>query len=393
VSADEFLNGLIENIKSNLKKDVESNAVSVQTAIELYKAHDLKVKIDALAEKNIVTQIEKFEGVTEQQISFQISNKKTIAKFQKFQKGKGGTSLKFTKNELVDFNHLIEGFSFLKFEDIVELQVQMLPVFSQTASIQFENENFEIDNIPYDVYNKGNKKLTVIINLDSFKIEVDIDISKQPNYSLNSKVVDPKVVKSVNDGIRVYTLIYFIYSGRPFSLYINGSPIFLNKSINQSQQSAGFFKERVTLYKSLKRIEQFFKIKFKNINPEDFEKNFIKINNLIKLIDTQRYFSEEEDGVSFHAKHFDVDLIDSLKKSLYATKGVLVLTKPNRSINILGIDLNLGDEQVLIYEPQIAAEGSDFVVIKSLDNMITYQYTKFGVDEIPMSKAIWSSKK
>lgn len=389
ITAEEFLNGLSENIKDNLKKDIEDKSVSISTAQEVFDAHNLKVALNMSPKKNWVTSIENVAGITEKQIQFQISDKLAVEKYRKFMDGKGGLNLTFKGNELASFIYSIEGFSFLKLDDLAKLTVQTPPVFSQTCSIQFIETEFEIEDISYDVYNISGKKLLVKTTIDTFRIEIDIDFSKQPTFSFKVNIFEPKQLSSINTAINVYTLAHSIFSGKTFNIYFQNSSNLLNKSVDAKNNVAGSYLEKLRFFQALKLIEKHFNVKFKNIKVADLEKYVLLINKMIDLITLNRVTIDEGYGALFDAKIYNNELISALKKSIKNNEGLLSWRQGKQVIHILGIDFDLGDTQVLIFEPYISEQTDTSVRIKSKSKKFTFMYEKFGFKDVGNSKTIW----
>ncbi|MFC3563561.1 SIR2 family protein [Pedobacter jamesrossensis] len=389
ITAEEFLNGLHENIKDNLKKDIEDKSISISTGQEVFDAHNLKIGLNLSPEKNWITSIENATGVTQQEIQFQISDRRVIEKYKRFTNGKGGLNLTFTGKDLASFKYSIEGFSFLKLDTLAKLTVQTPAVFSQTCSIQFLHSDFEVENIRYDVYNLKSNRLLVKTTIDTFRIEINIDISKQPKFTFKVKIFEPNKLISINSAIKVYMLAHFIFSGKSFNLHFQNNKSLLNKSLDVKNNFTPSYLEKLRFFEALKQIEKHFNVKFKDVKIADLQKSALPVNHLLKLINQKRVIVDNKDGVIIDAQNNNIEVVRALKKTLKNKVGVVVFHKGKEIIHLLGLDFDLGDTQILIFEPYSSEETDTSILVKSKSNTITMMYEKFGFQDDGNLIAIW----
>jgi|SRR5690554_1762744 len=125
-------------------------------------------------------------------------------------------------------------------------------------------------------------KRRVILGLFGFEMELNLEIQRDQNIAINSSMKPKKPLASVRDGIEFYEIMTRIMSGVQFTAFKNNEKKYRHGDNFQLNMTEGNFEAMLVHFKNLNKIEQFFQIRFTNLELE--EKVFSKVENIMAYI-------------------------------------------------------------------------------------------------------------
>lgn len=275
-TGEDFINGLLENIRENILKDFENQLVSYDTYNRFLKNENLKSTITSINNKNIIKKVEPTNKQLASKINFQLDNTSGKNKdLERFAKGEYFGEIQLNKSDLQDFNSKIGNLTRLNYSDFQWLKIIHVPLEKGVIDIYLKDK-FSYKNIQYEIFNSqtrtefrlkfnNNSKITITLidkkNSDEFKTSFDF------NQSINS----------VENEYNFYRFLNKILIKKiPFKVYNKNNEVYNNdlSLLSFNTELKEYCVSMYKYFKSLYKIEKdyFCKFTINTINQDDLYK-------------------------------------------------------------------------------------------------------------------------
>lgn len=393
MTGDELLNGLVADLKLNLKKDVELRKAPLQTSMDFYEAHGMQVSFDTLPESYRMKEMWKIDGLTNFTTNVTFSGKNAIKKLKNLHEGQNTLQAVFGPEDISAFSHLVEDFTFLQGDDIHQMILALVPNFSEKITILMTEEGIDIQDIQCDLYKKSDIHAVLQLKVFGFELEIIYRLLENGRANFNLELQEPKKFNNVDEALKFYQTMYHIIGGGKFDFFVgekHHSGHSLKLSHDQIRKNAlAFHANKLNIFKTLKQVEKVFKVWFRSFDFSAVEESIPAINQFIELCTKGELASENEDGYVFDTKHFKPKQLVKLKNALEKQAGSLNMTKSSEPYIILGKTLPLGEQQLIIHDAYIAQEEKNSLLIKSKINKVSLRFEKFGLWNMEGAIPIW----
>lgn|GEM_PF-1892156 len=383
----EFLMELIADIKVNLHSDYASGKVDSTTVQEFANAFDLKVTLTGSPDGVRRMDLQKASGQTIWNMNLSTANESVKNIFT--QSGDFLDPVEIKGSQLIDFSLEVEGFHLIDISNIDTISLVPSPIQKGKCSIEFPEEEFEVENISFELFYSA-KKTRIIAGLYGYTLKLEIGLVDE-GAKLDFNIENFTSKNSAKRIAKIQRMLYLATSGHAFRIETNKGTV--TEFQLPLQTDAKKYEEFYEFFSKLEKIERFFKIRFGEIDMVEFNSEaFYKVRKLISLIDNGYYAIEDPEGLILDRMPPSQKLYDALLAK-QAGANLYMSSDSNASIELLGKTLELGQEQISILEPTLIATeppgGAATLIAK--DNTIVYRYKKFGHHEPKGTTTLWQA--
>lgn len=387
-----FVNDLVANIKQNIVIDHRKQLVDTQTAIDFTTAFDMQVEIKANKYISEIVSLTKTTGPTHSLIKLSSSDKKLIESFKNFRESYDMKDLEISGKQLDTFSINVEDFGFMSKDELAYLNLKHVPKSKGQCSVKFTQSGYVVNQVGYELYNTIAGKLRLECKLNDYEINFDIDLTEQP-FTLNFRGQQCEIIPSISKYYTVFKALHLLFSGERIEIKLKGrQPIPFRV---HHEKFAKTFGEHMKFYDLLKKIEQYFRIKFQPISIAAItEDDDLKVNKLANLIEHGYHAVRDSSGITIDQMPNEKTVFDSLERGVLPGSYMSVRTKSPREIKLFGKTFDLGAEQVTLKQPTLAENDFENLHIRlvPVDEMIIYHYERFGFLDLVQSEVLWGNE-
>lgn len=387
-NGEEFLNGLIAELKANVRDDLRLGFVDSQTALDLATAFDLEVNIKATKNAAELLDIKKATGPTQQALQLTIIDKALQESFHLFNSGYTIKELQIRPEQLASFAYLVEGFKMLDQTELGVLNVAHPAKYNGPVKVRFPEKKFNLPRIPVSLFNNIPGKVLVEANISGFQVTINMSF-KDNAIESNFNIVEPEQPTPVNKLYHTFRGLYFLFSGEIMEVCGKDNTVYRQRFM--ANRHAAEFKKQMEFIYRLKKIEKAFQIKFAPMKIGDItDDDRSKVKKLDALIDHGYYAVREPDGLIIEQMPDSKEVFEAFSHVVPNTYASLV-TKNNTDMQLLGHLLHLGNEQISMRQPKAVELSYEQLRAKlvPVDHILVYHYQKFGFMEFNGSQTLW----
>jgi hypothetical protein len=384
---EDFVTGLIANIKENVVADHKQGFTDTQTAQDFITGFDMQVKIEATKEMTEIVSLQKVSGPTKHTINFASTDTAFIDSYKQFSNSYASPVFKFTAAQLNEFSFLIEDFKFMGIDDIAQFNI-MHESRKGKVKIVFPEDKLAIENVCYEVFSGIPGKLLIKLDYQGFTIAFDLEIQEDGGIKIEFSTEEPEHAPAKQIYINYFQAMYYLFFGKKIEIHQAGHPVQAKQF--QYHEEAGRFKKLMERYLSLVQIEKKFKVKLPPVSIYDFtdedKKAFNKLSALVKY----GYHSvKDPEGLTIADQIYYSKMIEELKEMEPGTY-LSIESKISVPIKLLNEEIILGREQILLLNPQITkTDEKAFSLTLIPDNQILiYHYEKTGFFNFEVSQIL-----
>lgn len=396
-TGEEFINELTEDLRLNYLPHIQTKGGSADTTIQFVDKYDLGVKL----EKNdnnglILNEIhpKNKTGLIQTKIDFStIPDKKLNHNLNSFFEGKL-QSLVVENKQFKELSLYQNELRVSDLKNIKSIKFFSLPVFNKKVSLVFD-DGYETSEFQLKIngYKEDENKTINKFELFEFTISITTIIDENNNFNFSISIEPKKLISNVKKAIDFYTIIWRVINKVDFQIFSNDSEIEfpLKSSLAEfkNEESLKTTENYFNYFKDLKRIENYFKIRFTNLDLNKID--YKTVDEVISFIDkkeislkmntityTPKTREEIDDLIKFHKKNdFGIGLFDNIKSEVklhnhkFEIGYKIKLIKDAYIKNIKALE-NGNSKEVLI------ASRTNLMYKTFTDNQITNQQNTFN---------------
>ncbi|HEY6144412.1 MAG TPA: SIR2 family protein [Flavobacterium sp.] len=377
-TGEKLINEINEDLKLNYFPSLTKGIGTADTALNFANSNKINLEVSKLNEGIVINNVKSLDENSHHQVKFQLEI--TDDKSQKILdslRGKDFDDVNLEGDILKEYSHFFNGFRISNQENIVNLYVKKVPAIHGAFDIVFE-DGFEINNYHIEVFiaqPKENETHLKIVVKD-FTIILKIKFNLQTGFSkFKIQILPSDTISSISSGLNFYNILSKITDNKKFKLFKNNELFYNYGALVKFNEDALDAKFLFNYFQKLKKIEQHFDVRFKNIDLNDAHENVIR--NIMAYIDRVQ-LKTKFSGLKF--KNDNKDEFDYLIENGQEGK-VLVMSENKKSVfELHNCSFSTGYLHQIIYDSFVAnledlkAGRSNEIEIKSKTNAIHYQF-------------------
>jgi hypothetical protein len=377
LNGEQFLAGLISNIKENLVADFNHGLIDSQTAQDFATGFDMRIKFEATKNTSAIVSLQKATGDTRHTIKFTSSDEAFVENYVQFSNSYAVPALRLTADKLKEFAFFIEDFKFMDMANLAEIDI-IHEAQKGEAEISFPEDRLTISKLAYEVFSGIPRKSLIKINYYGILVEFDLEVMPDRGIKIDFKLEEPDNMPSKSRCVKFYRAVYNLLSGKKMQIIVPGQPV-------QNQQfaphnEAAQLKTFMNRYQMLIDIEKKYKVKLPSISIRRFTSEDKKsFNKLSALLRNGYQAIRDEGGLTIVDAKFYSKLSDNLKEMKVGTY-LSIESKEPASVKLLGKEIVLGHEQTAMLRPKIiSSDKSKFsITLLPEDQILLFYYDKTG---------------
>lgn len=388
MTGQDFLEELVKELKSNLVIDYSKGFVDSQTAQDFAKSFGMDVEITASESRGQSMFLSKSTGDVKYNVTMSTNNPAFQEEFEKFTFGY--RTIEITKEMVQDFRLELNGFTLLNLETLHSFKIQPKPITEGKCGLEFSKEDFDLENIKFEIYKRGHMKILVKASIYGFEIEIELDLGDQVSLS-NIHIQEPRDGTSARRSFKVYKIITLLFSGELFDIRVKHKKVFHSIAIN-NPSAVDQFEPYRDFFSKLVDIEKYFKIEFGQIKINDISvKTKENVEKMTALIKHNYYAFEDREGVTFLNLPKSRLLFKRLNTPIPVGNYVYILSAKDTNMKIFDIEIDLGRQQTIMLQPTAvdANFGKNTITFLAKDDIVVYRFEKFGLIRTKTMKALW----
>lgn len=338
------------------------------------------------------------------QIDLQISKHKDSLQIHKFSslQGLGKTEIKFNlelpddKKDMIldslngknfddvildseiirEFNHFFNGFRISNGDNMKKFLVKKVPDIHGDFEFVFE-DGFELDNYKMDIFiiNPEENKSQIKIVFIDFTINIEI-VFNDDNTQYKIDILPNKLISSVKSGLNFYNIASRITNNQSFKLFKEDKPFYTYDNKIQFDEDSFDAKFLLDYFQKLKKIEQYFNVKFFNIDFNQINENIVE--NVLAYTEKQA-LKVKFDGLTL--KDYNQEQIHQMLTSPQDEWGLFYSNPEISSYNLHSLDFKIGFKHHIVMDAYIAnkqdilSKKTTIIKLKSKSNSMQIQYS------------------
>jgi hypothetical protein len=348
-TAEQFFPALIRSLNRNIVNDFHAGRIDAEVLRKFMANYRKLPVLKSTPGKYMLQSIGEEDGIPKEVFKFRIEgNMGFFNRFNEYLQGKGTGEFVIPSDKFVK--------SVLKSGPITiyeggrkdgTLTLMKVPMYEGTFELSFE-DGFEVEHIPVKVY--GGNVGTVMVNYYGAEMELEVDLRVSPPH-LTFNFRRPDSVQKIKHGIELYELVSRLASGAIFTVPIGDKG--LKNKLPHSPEFEDTARKTLEIFEKLREIENFYKVKFKDVAFKDLHD--VTIDQIEDLFE-HAVAGKREIDFQLQLKSAMDKLDESTRKSLEQIQAggpLIIKSRDNARIQLLGIDIDRGIRIVTITDPVI----------------------------------------
>jgi len=377
LSGEEFVEELMNNIKTNFRTDFDNGFTTPETLRTFLHKNKLGVHLVSSGEKFKIKAIEGLNGTPlKGTMLMEFKENNLGVKFNEFLFAGTDISFELSENELNGIKFLSEnGLNLMSFEkEGFKVVFQKIPFRKGRCDARFD-DGFEVDELDYEIF--ANKEyIKIVVRYKNAEFLFSIKHKKIDHADFHFQI--KKSFEKTSHAVIAFSILCRLKQGRAFSIFSDHG---FKLDFEQRGEQTLFkgIDSCLYYYNGLQTIEKFFHIRFDDLDGFT-EKDFDDVNYLISYIEKKEVLVAS-DG-SYEIKFYDhAGVIDFRDKVLPQPKNFGLSFNVPTKFDIRKTILDLGYETREISEffivnlEELANPECVSVKIKSADGRVKISYS------------------
>ena len=277
-----------------------------------------------------------------------------------------------------EFSHYFNDIRISNGDNIKKFWLKKVPNIHGNFEIVFD-DGFELDNYKMEVFIIKPHKNQYHIKLDVADFTVKIEIlfnSLRNNTKYNIQVYPNTPILLVKSGLNFYNIVSRITNNKTFKLFKNDELFYNYKNKIQFEGDPFDAKFLLDYFQKLKKIEQYFNVKFNKIDLDQINENIVE--KVMAYIE-KRSLKVKFNGFTF--KNENREEINYLLETC-KDKGVFMISENIKSIYFLhGLDFEIGYlsqivvDAIIVNREDLINNNTNKVELKSKSESIQIQFS------------------
>lgn len=372
-TGENFIDDLISNIKENITDDLRKGKVSADTFRSFMAKHNLNPIISSENDSFKINDIECLSPTTIKSV-FTINDKSAAKDLSDFIASGGSKDFVLKKSAMKDVNIWYGDIKLNLFSEIDNIKITNIPTKAGFIDIIFEDD-FET-NIYAELY-RNISGAEIKLNLAAGDIKINVKF--QEKGFLGKIDIDAHdICKDVDSCILFYEFLKRINLKMKFTVILENGEKYSQKL--SSIDEINDFESYSNYFDRLKKVERFFKVKFKNFqNSEINDQSNGNLNKLISIINKAEFTANFTDDISILVKNPGSLKTNSQLEAVFKEQLIRITYKDEETISLHGVKFDLGLKHITINDAiypnsEAVLGGDDNLIIKSKSKKAKINY-------------------
>ncbi|MFN4249151.1 MAG: SIR2 family NAD-dependent protein deacylase [Flavipsychrobacter sp.] len=348
-TGEDFIDELIENIKSNITKDLDKGVVGVDTVNKFLQKHHITPAFEILG--NTTPKITSLTGIDGNDLEGEMTISMVEEKMQMLFDhitGKEFSDFKISNEDLKAFKVSIKGINVLDTENLASIVISPKPTI---LNVDITIAGFEINNVSLKIFMSEHafeSRFELKRGIITIKFPIGKDYKTQESFDGRIQFeAHAKENIKISDELDLYKFVNYISRGNTITIHFeNGKSTTLRAGNVDSlyKETIGY----LNILERLRNIESYFNIRFgyiDNLTPE-----IIKKINLANAVTKEEEFTGSWDApltLDIHVDERTENIITSI------TDPIKVKYNYIEEIEIFGITIPLGYRTIIFCDPYV----------------------------------------
>jgi len=379
-TAKDLIEELTENIKGNIKNDLESGKISADTFRRFLSNFNLLSELEG---KNDVFKLKSLRGKDNKidgKINLSFKNEKEfIKKVNDFFTGKKVGTFEISKEHLIDGEVWLGGLKLINSGELSKIKFESIPTFTNQIDLRFE-DGFEYNNIPIKIFNAVNL-IEIHIELPNANFTIKLVPSGSNNAKTNFTFKHNKNCIKVNNEINLFRILNKLCKGELCTIFINNGKLF-SRSFSEMKpllKESSFY---LQYFNNLKTIEKHYEIQFSDFEFQSInKKTYDNVLTILSVINSKKRKFNWDIEIKFGLKDSSDQTIEKLKRINHEGTPIVAFGSKWEEIELHGQKISLGHKVIELIEPNLTNIDSfvnkkdDVIRMKSKVNKVYISYT------------------
>jgi len=311
LTAEIFLNELLEDIKKNIFKDFHRQIVSADTFRKFSNHYRIRL---TLTDSGNGFALKSIGSLDDEPLSgnahFTFSPEADFpAKYKAFFEQSDLLEFEITPDKLTNFHLDAHGLTVMDRDELSHISIKKTPVPIE-FDLAFLQHNYEINNLRADVY-RSKKSVSIKIKIHSLSINIVVDLETPAELQTKFNIEHEPNYSTVKEEIEVYTFIKLLFSQEIFTVFFkNGNSITKQMPAGNALyvKDANFY---IGYFNKLREVEAAFQVRFKDFYGID-QDTVDDLTWLVAVVRGEQF--ESSAPFEFSPEQIDADLIGALEK-------------------------------------------------------------------------------
>lgn len=372
-TGENFIDDLISNIKENITDDLRKGKVSADTFRSFMTKHHLNPIISSENDSFKINDIECLSPTTIKSV-FTINDKSAAKDFSEFIAAGGSKDFVLKKSSMKDLNIWYGDIKLNLFSEIDNIKITNIPTKAGFIDIIFEDD-FET-NIYAELY-RNNSGTEIKLKLVAGDIKIDVKF-KNKGFLGKIDIKSHDICKDVDSLILYYEFLTRINAKMSFTIILKNGEKYSEKL--SSIDVINDFESYLDYFKRLKKVERFFKVKFKNFQHNGISDQSNKnLNKLISIIDKDEFTANLLGDFYLTVGNPGSHKTNTELECVFKEQLLRLTYRDEETINLHGVEFDLGLKHIIINDPiysntEEVLDGSNKLIIKSKNKKVKINY-------------------
>ena len=369
-----FIEKLLDHLNRNVWKDFEAGICSLETFSKTARFRNIGFEIGQEKEKLKIKSLRGLNDQVKTNLHMIFSKDSLIAEqLESLVSGKNIDPVTIDANLFDNIELKVGDLYWGTGNDFQEL------IFKRTANHRTKadfvfGDNWEFNAVDLKFYG-GQHFSNVKLSFKSADIVLQAAKSKRKEVAMDFSYKHSEICQSVAEEINLYSFLKRISNGDKFEIFFDDN---LHKgiSLGKAEQFYDHTCEALHQFQKLKKIEDYFKIKFRNIRTSQLTNNSEqKITQIISFIDQIPQVIDDWTGkLTANIDLLNDKSLSTFEEEMNSKSSIFWQENLPTKISLLNIEFEVGYSYSIIEEPKISIieknKNSCRISIESKNNML-----------------------
>lgn len=278
-TGEDLIKEIYEDLKLNYIPGLTKGNGTADTAFTFGQLNKIDLQISKHKDSLQIDKLSSLHGLGKTEIKFnlELPNDKREG-ILKDLNGKSFDDVILDSEIIREFSHFFNDIRLANEENIEKFHIIKRPSIEGIFEFVFE-DGFELDNYKMEAFiiNPEANQYQIKINVTDFTIKIKLLInSKENNTKGNVEIYPNEHISSIKTGLNFYNIVSRITSNKSFNLFKNNKLFYSYTGKIQFEGDPLDIKFLLAYFKNLKNIEQYYNVKFSNIDSNQINDNIVE---------------------------------------------------------------------------------------------------------------------
>ncbi len=381
-TAEELILELIPHLEENITADFEDRKISAETYRYFLLNYGILPELRADEKKYEVTSLKGINTDITGIARFTFKNEKRVVnELNDLVKGKRFGALEVSEGSILNADISFGGVKFKNFQGILKIEFKSNPNVDSLIDIRFE-DGFEYLNIPVKLY-KSPLLFEIHLEFDNADVKFNVNLENSLSSEIKFNYQHKEICKNVKSEVDFFTFLIKLCEGKKITVYHESKELFSRafSEFSGLLSNAVFF---LKYFENLKKIENFYKVRFANIHIDEINDSAVKtVEFIVSVLENEYLTLDWDDELTFTLiEGYSDEHTHQLENMDKLNTPVVAQYEAEEKIELHGREINLGYKKMafqdifIINLVDILNKKDNIARVKSRSKKVYVSYTK-----------------